>query len=368
MSDGRYWLGFNKVKGIGPVRLQRLIDHFGSLEAAWAAPAASLRAAGLDRRTVGAIEQTRPDIDLAAEMSRLSDLDVRLLTWDDPGYPAYLREVPHAPPVLFMQGEVTTADRWAVAIVGTRKLTRYGRQVTRDLVAGLVRFGVTIVSGLARGIDAVAHQTALELGGRTIAVLGSGLDAIYPPEHRTLASRIASERGALLSEYALGVKAEARNFPPRNRIISGLSRGIVVIEAGERSGALITAHFALEQDREVLAVPGNINSPASAGCNRLIQQGAKLVQTAEDVVEELSLMQAPQQAAIQMAIPETAEEAALLPHLTGRPQHIDELIRAAGLPSALVSSTLTLLELRGVVQQVGGMNYALSGVAGVKRQ
>jgi DNA processing protein len=260
-----------------------------------------------------------------------------------------------------MQGQIEEVDRWAVAVIGTRRFTVYGRQVTQELVAGLVRNNVTIVSGLARGIDAIAHKTALEQGGRTLAVLGSGLDCVYPAENSQLARRIVQEgRGAVLSEYALGTQPEAKNFPPRNRVISGLSLGVVVVEAGERSGALITSRFALEQDRDVFAVPGNINSPASLGTNRLIQDGAKLVRNVDDILEELNLTMVAEKVAVQLSLPESAEEAALIAQLSHQPQHIDELSRAAGLPSAQVSSTLTLMELKGMVQQVGGMNYVLS--------
>jgi DNA processing protein len=247
----------------------------------------------------------------------------------------------------------------AVAVVGTRRLTAYGRQITRELVTGLVHNGVTVISGLARGIDAIAHKTALEAGGRTIAVLGSGLDCIYPAENRSLVQHIKDGRGAIISEYGLGVQPEAKNFPPRNRIISGLSLGVVVVEAGERSGALITANFAVEQNRDVFAVPGNINSVASKGPNRLIQEGAKLVTNVDDILAELNLQMVAEQAAVQLMLPETAEEAALLAHLTYQPTHVDELGRATGFPTSLVSSTLTLMELKGMVQQMGGMNYVL---------
>jgi DNA processing protein len=239
-------------------------------------------------------------------------------------------------------------------------LTSYGRQITQELVAGLVLNGVTIVSGLARGIDAVAHKTALEHGGRTIAVLGSGPDCIYPPENRALARQIVNGRGAIVSEYGLGVQPEAKNFPPRNRIISGLSLGVIVVEAGDRSGASITARFALEQGREVFAVPGNITSPASKGTNRLIQQGAKLVTGVDDVLEELNLAMVLEHSAVQLSLPETQDEAALYEYLSAQPVHIDDLSRSTGLSSSLVSSTLTLMELKGMVRQVGGMNYVLA--------
>lgn len=360
MSDLKYWLGFNLVKGIGPAKLQALLDYYGDLGAAWRATQAELERIGIDRRATAAFFETRSEVDLDRYREQVEKAGLQILTWESEEYPRYLREIPSAPPVLYVSGALEEVDRWAVAVVGTRRLTAYGRQVTRKLVTGLVRHQVTIVSGLARGIDAIAHQVAVEQSGRTIAVLGSGPDIIYPPENRDLARKIVLERrGAILSEYALGAPPEAKNFPPRNRVISGLSLGTIIVEAGERSGALITADFALEQNREVFAVPGNINSRASKGTNWLIQQGAKLVTSVEDVLEELNLTMVPQQAAAQTFLPESAEEAALLEHLSPQPRHVDELSRASGLPSAEVSSTLAMMELKGVVQQVGGMKYVL---------
>jgi len=360
MSDLKYWLGFNLVKGIGPAKLQALLDYFGDLGTAWRANKTQLERIGIDRRAIVAFFETRDEVDLDAYREQVEEAGLKVLTWASEDYPRYLREIPAAPPVLYVAGELEEVDRWAVAVVGTRRLTAYGRQVTRKLVNGLVRHQVTIVSGLARGIDAIAHQVAVEQSGRTIAVLGSGPDIIYPPENRGLARKIVLEgKGAILSEYALGAPPEAKNFPPRNRVISGLALGTIIVEAGERSGALITADFALEQNREVFAVPGNINSRASKGTNWLIQQGAKLVTCVEDVLEELNLTMVPQQAAAQTFLPESAEEAALLEHLSPQPRHVDELSRASGLPSAEVSSTLAMMELKGVVQQVGGMRYVL---------
>ncbi len=359
-GDLRYWIGFNHVSGIGPAKIRALLDHFGSLADAWQASPLQLKQIGIDRRSVENFLETRSTIDLEAEFDRVVEAGINILVWDSPNYPKYLKEIPNPPPLLYMKGQITSGDQWAVAVVGTRRLTTYGRQVTQDLVRALVNNNITVVSGLARGIDSVAHKAAVDAGGRTIAVLGSGLDNLYPAEHRTLADRITNGHGALLTEYALGVRPEARNFPPRNRVISGLSMGVVIVEAGRKSGALITSTFALEQDREVFAVPGNINSPASDGTNRLIQQGAKLVRTVDDVLEELNLTMVPQQVAVQQVIPETAEEAVLLEYLTHQPVHIDDLIRQAKLPSGLVGSTLALMELKGMVQQVGGMNYVLA--------
>jgi DNA processing protein len=360
MSDLKFWLGFNLVKGIGPAKLQALIGHFGTLDRAWHATELELRKLGFDQRTIKSLQDGRETLDLDRALADVQKAGVSLYTWESEGYPDYLREIPAPPGLLYLQGEIKEIDRFAVAVVGTRRLTTYGRQVTRELVTGLVSNGVTIVSGLARGIDSIAHKTALELGGRTIAVLGSGLDTVYPAEHRPLAASIIRDgQGAVISEYGLGVKPEARNFPPRNRIISGLSLGVVIVEAGARSGALITANYALEQDRDVFAVPGNITSPASKGPNRLLQEGAKLVTSACDILEELNLHMVFEQTAVQLALPETADEAALMAHLSAQPVHVDELSRASGLSSNLVSSTLTLMELKGMVQQVGGMNYAL---------
>lgn len=359
MSDLKYWLGFNLVKGIGPAKVQALLDYFGSLANAWRANELELQKIGLDRRAIGTFLKTRRELDLDAALAQVQRANITLLTWEMPEYPDYLREIPNPPPLLYYQGELLEQDQWAVAVVGTRRLTSYGRQVTRDLVAGLVQHNITVVSGLARGIDAIAHKTAVELGGRTLAVLGSGLDCIYPADNRTLAQEIMQGHGAIISEYGLGVQPEAKNFPPRNRIISGLSLGVIIIEAGVRSGALITTNFALEQNREVFAVPGNINSPASAGPNKLIQEGAKLVTRVEDVLEELNLHMVAERTAVQMVLPETAEEIALYTQMSGQPMHIDELSRATGLPSSLVSSTLTLMELKGMVQPVGSMNYIL---------
>jgi len=359
MSDLKYWLGFNLVKGIGPAKVQALLDYYGSLATAWQANEFELYKIGFDKRAVANLLEARREVNLDVALAQAQQANIKLLTWETADYPNYLREIPNPPPLLYLQGDLLEQDRWAVAVVGTRRLTSYGRQVTRDLVAGLVQNNITVVSGLARGIDAIAHKTAVELGGRTLAVLGSGLDAIYPADNRALAQEITQGHGAIISEYGLGIQPEAKNFPPRNRIISGLSLGVIIVEAGERSGALITTNFALEQNRDVFAVPGNINSPASQGTNKLIQEGAKLVTRVEDVLEELNLHMVAERTAVQLVLPETAEEIALYTQLSAQPVHIDDLSRSTGLPSALVSSTLTLMELKGMVQQVGGMNYVL---------
>lgn len=357
MSELKYWLGFNYVNGIGPAKVQALLGAFGSLERAWKAPDDELSRMGIENRALQSLNEVRGAFDLDEYLRKIEESGVGVITWESDDYPDPLREIPAAPPLLFVRGKLEPVDRWSVAVVGTRRLTAYGRQVTRDLVAGLVHNGITVVSGLARGIDAVAHRTALEEGGRTIAVMACGIDKIYPPEHRDLARQIIDGKGAVVTDYPFGSDPEAGHFPARNRIISGLSLGVLVVEAGQRSGALITSRFALEQNREVFAVPGNINSPVSVGTNRLIQQGGKLVTRVEDILEELNLKMVAEQAVATVILPETAEEAALIEQLSGQPIHVDDLGRLTGLPSSLVSSTLTMMELKGMVQQVGGMNY-----------
>ncbi len=358
MSDLKYWLGFNLVKGIGPAKIQSLLDYYGSLSNAWHATEFELQKLGFDKRTIQSFKSSKDKLNLEQALDHVYQSGVSLITWESPEYPTYLKEIPHAPPLLYVRGALQELDQWAVAIVGTRKATAYGKQVTKDLVTELVKQNITIVSGLARGIDAVAHETAVNLNGRTIGVLGSGVDAIYPAEHRNLAQAIASGHGAIISEYGLGVKPEAKNFPPRNRVISGLSLGVVVIEAGERSGALITTNFALEQGREVFAVPGSIKSPLSRGPNRLIQQGAKLVTKVEDILEELNLSVTVAQTAVQMALPDSTEEMQLYKQLANEPMHIDDLCRSTGMAANVVSSTLTLMELKGIVQRVDQMSFA----------
>lgn len=364
MSELKYWLGFNYVSGIGPAKMQALLGTFGSLETAWNASDDALRRLGLESRAIQSLNEVRTTFDLDGYVRRVQESGVGVLTWQDDDYPELLREISASPPVIFIRGGFEPVDRWAVAVVGTRRLTAYGRQMARELVAGLARNGITIISGLARGIDAVAHRTALEEGGRTIAVMACGIDKVYPPEHRDLARQIADGNGAIVSDYPFGAEPESSHFPARNRIISGLSLGVLVVEAGNKSGALITSRFALEQNREVFAVPGNVNSPASVGTNRLIQQGGKLVTRVEDILEELNLKMVAEQAVANVVLPETAEEAALISQLSSQPLHVDDLGRLTGLPSSLVSSTLTIMELKGMVQQVGGMNYVRLREAG----
>ncbi len=367
MSARKYWLGFNTVSGVGPMRVRALLQHFGDLERAWHAPEDALRAAGLDRRAVANVLRARRTLDLDALEARLEAVGARALTLQDADYPPLLQKLPDAPPVLYVKGTLQAADRWAIAFVGTRRATVYGREVTRRLAEALVGAGLTIVSGLALGIDAVAHRAALEAGGRTIAVLGCGIDRVYPPEHRKLAAAI-TQHGALVTEFPLGTPPEAKNFPVRNRIVSGLALGVVVTEAPRRSGALLTANVAAEQGREVFAVPGNVTSSASVGANLLIQDGATLVLSAQDILDGLDLdyTAAETRAQVQALAPEDPIEARLAALLGDTPLHIDEIYHQAGLPFAQVSSTLSLMELKGLVRCHEGMYYTLARGGGLR--
>jgi DNA processing protein len=363
MNDLGYWLGFNLVRGIGPVRLRALLDAFGDVRSAWHAPEGALREVGLDRRSLNNLLSARHQVDLEQLVAKVEGSGAQVLTWDSPSYPSLLAQIPDPPPVLFVRGEITASDEWGVAVVGTRKATTYGREVARRLAGELARNGVTVISGMARGIDGVSHRAALEAGGRTIAVLGCGVDVVYPSEHRRLAAQIA-ENGALVSDYPLGTQPEASNFPPRNRIISGLSLGVVVVEAGVTSGALITADFAADQGREVFAVPGSILTSTSVGCNRLLREGAGVVTEARDVLESLHLDQLAEKQVAREVLPANATEAALFEVLSPEPSHVDDLARVTGLPVETVSSALVMMELKGMVRQVGGLQYVVARDAG----
>jgi DNA processing protein len=372
------WVAFNRVPGIGVVRFRQLLDRFGSLAAAWAAPRHELALAGLDRRALDALNALRSTLDPGRELDRVRRLKADVVTWRDAAYPRLLAEIADPPPVLYVRGRLEDAQ--ALAMVGTRRATIYGRDIAERLAADLARAGLTIVSGLARGIDTHAHRGALQGGGRTIAVLGHGIDTCYPPENRRLAEEIV-ERGALLSDYPVGTGPAGENFPPRNRIISGLSAGVLVVEAGEHSGALITSRYAAEQGRDAFAVPGPITSAASRGCHQLIQEGAKLVTSPEDVLQELNphlAALAARQLRLDFAAPVDGAATAAVGvgagagagptegdllarlHELGGEAHVDHLARASGRPVHEVSAELALLELQGRVRHAGGMRYALA--------
>ena len=358
MDERAYWVLLNSATGIGPTRFQRLLELCGDARGAWEASDLELAAAGLERRSIDSLRRLRQRITPAAMSARLARLGVTALTLLDDTYPVSLRQVADPPPVLFVRGRLRPTDERAVALVGTRRATAYGRAVAERLARELAAAGVTVVSGLAKGVDTAAHQAAVQAGGRTLAVLGNGLDQVYPPENAGLARDIVErDAGALVSEFAPGVPPDAINFPRRNRIISGLSQITVIVEAGEKSGALITADFALEQGRDVLAVPGSIFSPTHAGANSLLKQGAMPVTSVDDVLE---LLGSPEAASDELArdVPELApEESTVRQALSDEPRHIDELAHGLGLGPGTVAASLAMLELKGLARQVGSMLY-----------
>jgi DNA processing protein len=345
-SRARAWLALALVPGLGPAQARRLAERAGGPEAARALPAA---ATGLD---VGAWLGASARVD--HELSQLATLGASLCAWDEPGYPVPLRAIADPPLVLAVLGTLPT-DTGAVAIVGARRASGYGRRVAEELARGLAAVGLTVSSGLATGIDAAAHAGALAAGGRTVAVLATGLDRVYPPWHAELSRRVAAS-GALVTEFACGTPPLPHHFPRRNRLISGLALGTVVVEAAPRSGSLITARYALEQGREVFAVPGPVGASLHEGPNRLIQEGAKLVRNVDDILDEI----APQLRARAIATPGAAlseVERRVLEAMRPGDAHVDEVIRRAALPPGAALETLLALELRGVVEQQPGMRF-----------
>jgi len=348
---------FGLLPQMGGVALKGLLTTFGSAVRAWEAGPQALRAVpGISAGMAEAMRRFPRAEALREDQARVALAGVRVIVWGDAEYPTRLQEIASAPPVLYLRGSFEAGDEAAVAIVGARHATAYGESVARELAAELTRRGLTIVSGLARGIDAAAHGGALEADGRTLAVLGSGLDQIYPREHRDLAAEVAGH-GAVISEFPLGTPPLRLHFPRRNRIISGLSLGVIVVEAGVNSGALITAHHALEQGREVFAVPGRVHARYSEGSNRLIKAGAKLVESWEDVLSELIphlRRPGPRKTAPPPQPTLTPAEEQVFTILADGPLHIDALIVRAGLAGGRVASALVGLEMKGLVRQLSG--------------
>jgi DNA processing protein len=355
-KDIKYWVGFNLVKGIGPVRLEKLLAYFGSLEEAWFSQTHHLTTAGLNIKLCQQLVEIRERTCLERVVENLQAADIQILTWNDPAYPERLRQIDQSPFVLYLKGNLIEGDIWSVAVVGTRRYSDYGQQVAEFLTRTLAEQGITIISGLARGIDGIAHKQALDAGGRTLAVLGSSLDQIYPPEHRGLAERISCQ-GGLLSDYPPGTPPDGSNFPPRNRIISGLSKAVLIIEAGQKSGALITANYAAEQGKDVFAVPGKITSPLSKGTNRLIKQGAHPLLGAQDVLDFLNMELVSRQQVARRSLPGNPREALLFNAVGDEPLHVDELSRKTELAIEEVTATLAVMELKGLVRKTFGMKY-----------
>jgi DNA processing protein len=348
------------VSGVGPRIRKTLLAHFGSAQAVLSAAPSDLREVpGIGAKISRAISAAAREIDVEAELAMCRERGIAVIIESDDAYPSRLKEIPDPPGVLFVRGAFAPTDGLAVAIVGTRHATQYGLAQAERLAAGLSRAGYTIVSGLARGIDAAAHRGALKAGGRTLAVLGSGVLNVYPPEHVELAGEI-SLRGAVMSENPPMSPPLAGAFPQRNRIITGLSLGVIVVEASERSGALISARHAMEQGREVFAVPGRVDNRMSRGCHRLIRDGAKLVESVDDVLEELGPLATPTQREDGTQVRHPVElqlnepEQAVLGAVDDEPTSIDDIAAASGLPVQNVLSTVSVLEMKRLIRRVSG--------------
>ena len=359
----RYWLALVSVEGIGGALAARLIKRFASPRQVFSANSDALvSVSGISDRIAANISGFDRWEVVDGEMEKASLLGIDIISLEDSRYPKNLLNIPSPPPLLYIKGEFAAEDELALAIVGSRSASRYGIEAARKFSERLVKGGVTIISGMARGVDTVAHLGALEGEGRTIAVLGCGLDVIYPPENRKLFDRIA-QRGAIISEFPLGTPPDAVNFPRRNRIISGLSLGVIVVEASLKSGSLITARYAIEQGRDVYAIPGNINSSGSRGTNSLIKDGAKLVEDPEEVLVDILpqyMPSAQERAKKERQFSMSEEERQLFDIIDGEPLHIDDLAEKSGLDIPELSSHLLSLELMGAVTQHPGKNFTKS--------
>jgi DNA processing protein len=358
----KYWLALFSVPNIGPIRYASLVKHFGTPEKVLSASEKELSQLPDMGPVIASNLRNHVSWKEAEEQLRLLEKNqVRMVTFKDQEYPRNLLSIYDPPPFLFVKGRIEKEDENAVAIVGCRSASVYGRRITERIGRELVRRGITVVSGLARGIDSIGHHSALKEKGRTLAVLGSGLDVLYPPENRGLAERI-SNSGAVISEFPFGTKPEPPNFPKRNRLISGLSLGVVIVEAGPKSGALLTAHCALEQNREVFAIPGNLGAKNSQGTNRLIKEGAKLVTSVEDILEELRFDTGKEKTTAreeeEKALLDLSEmEKSIIQLISDEPYHIDKIAAGASLQVPQALSTLLSLELKGLVRQLSGKMF-----------
>jgi DNA processing protein len=359
-------IALNMLPTVGPVRLRNLLEVFETPERVLAAKRAELRKAeGIGSEVADQISNWESIVDLSAELERVREFGATVITQDSPSYPKSLREI-HAPPiVLYVWGELKDRDQHAIGIIGARRTTHYGTESAKKLAYQIAYAGLTVISGLARGIDTAAHQGALAAKGRTIAVIGSGLAKLYPPENRALAEKIRDGNGAIVSEFSMEIEPDRQTFPMRNRIISGWSHGVLVVEAGLNSGALITASQALEQGRSVYAVPGHINAPSAMGSNRLIQQGAKLVMSAADILDDLQVLlpeTKPSPEAAVRPLPElSSDERRVYDAIDSSETPIDQIAAKCDLPSATVSSTLLRLELKHLVKQLPGKYFVKLG-------
>ena len=357
-NDLPYLVATSAIPGVGTATFNYLLKHFKTLKKFWEADAEAINKAKLDVRTKQSILEFRAKVDPKIYLETVYERGIKVFSVNDRDYPQNLRRISDAPPVLYVKGQILAADDLAIAVVGARYATVYGRQVTEKLVVDLVNAGLTIVSGMARGIDSFAHKAAMDAGGRTIAVLGSGVDLIYPPENKGLYEQIV-KNGAVVSEFPLGFPSVPSNFPARNRIISGLSLGVLVTEAAVDSGSLITAGQAAEQGREVFAVPGPINSKMSAGANKLLKEGVHPVTEVLDVLDVLNVERVQREIVQKRQVVGDKTEQKIIGVLDGETKHVDKIVIETGLPIDKVTASLSMMELRGLIKNYG------SGIWGV---
>lgn len=351
-----YWLALNFVPGIGRVNYLNLIRSLGGPKEVFRASKREILSVdGMGQKTVDSIKDFKEWPRVEKEMRMIEKFGVNIVTFLSPSYPERLKEITDPPPLLYIRGTLRDSDRVAVAIIGSRRASDWGLRMTRDLAEEMVRHGIAVVSGMARGADSASHRGAIKGGGRTLAVLGCGVDRVYPPENKGLMEKII-EYGAVISELPIGTLPEGVNFPARNRIISGLSLGVVIVEAQINSGSLITARLALEQGREVFAVPGNVLDRRSRGTNKLIKEGAKLVESARDIIEEILPQVAPKEP-VQKRMDFSPDESTVFRLLENGPTHIDTIIKQTGLNPGVLSNVLLSMELSGIIEQLPGNFY-----------
>lgn len=362
MNDLKYWLALSQFYKFGPIKFKKLKNYFSNIENAYKATIKDYIHAGIEEKIAEEFIIFKHKVEPEKLLENLNKEKLKALTIEDPAYPKLLKQIYDPPFILYYRGDLEALNGFLLAVVGARKYSPYGAQATEKLTRELSLNNLTITSGLALGIDTLAHSAAIEAGGKTVAVLGSGLDQqnIYPSQNRYLADKIQTHGGLILSEYPIGTMPLKHHFPQRNRIISGLSNATLVVEAAEKSGALITAFHALEQNREVFAVPGSIYSGSSEGTNRLIAMGAKLVTNAKDIIETLNLAEAASYIENKKVIPDTNEEKIILAGLSYEPIHIDELKQLTKLDTSIINSTLTIMEMKGMVKNLGGMQYVIA--------
>jgi DNA processing protein len=359
-NETKYWIAFLSVPDVGHKTIAKLLRCFGTLKNAWLAAGKEYRKLKFTENFIERLNEHRPKINPDKEIETMLRHDISLVTFNDPLYPKLLKEISCPPAAIFCKGDLSKCDKPALAVVGSRKMTSYGAQAVKQIVEPLARQGISIISGLAFGVDAAAHSVCLENNGHTVAVLGGGLSEIYPRQNAKLAEKILESGGSIVSEYPTNMPAVREHFPARNRIIAGLANAALIIEAGEKSGALLTAYFSLDQNRDVFAVPGNINNPFSRGANNLIKKGAGLVSAPEDLFDALGINQ-PAGANKNFDIENlTTEQKLIYDSLTAGEKQINRLAKTANLPISSVNANLIIMETHGIVRNLGNGEYGIS--------